>query len=144
MLKSSSFVHYRINQNIIERLEADPCRVSDTVTGCSVDPPYGKHTIKISGTSERRLRRNQRIINELEARCAEVDAEIATMADRRLAQILLLKYVEGMDDWMDVGREVKYHPDNCRKDAKKYLDSLDVVHTEGFRKRTTRKAKGIR
>ena len=146
MLRSSSFHHYRINQRIVERLELDPCQVSDTVTGSSVDPPYTRHTIKIQGTSERRLRRNKRIIEELEGRCAEVDAAIATMADGRLAKMLLLRFVDGAEpmSWEEIGPLVHRHPDVCRKEVKKYLDSLDVVQTEGFKKRTKRKAKGIR
>lgn len=143
MLRRSSYEHYLINQHIIERLEMDPCTVSDTVTGSSVDPPYTRHTIKINGVSERKLRRNQRIIAELEVRCAEVDEDIAGMEDSRLAQILLMKYVEGLE-WEEIAKEVHYHPDNCRKDAVKYLNSLDEVKTEGFKKRTVRKAAGIK
>lgn len=144
MLRESSFRHYRLNQSIVERLELDPCTVSDTVTGSSVDPPYGKHTIKITGASERKRRRNERIIKELEARCAEVDEEIATMSDRRMAKILLLRYVEGLE-WEEIGRLVDLHPDNCRKYSDKYLHKLDEVQTEGFnRPRKTNKAKGFR
>lgn len=143
MLRSSSFKHYRINQGIIERLELDPCTVSDTVTGSSVDPPYTRHTIKINGISERKKRRNERIIKELEARCAEVDEAIATMEDRWLAQILLLRYVEGMD-WDDVSKQVYYNADYCRKKSDKYLHSLDEVKTEGFNKRTVNKARGFK
>lgn len=146
MLRKSSFEHYRLNQHIIERLTFDPCIVSDTVTGCSVDPPYTRHTIRVSGVSEWRKQRNQRIIDELSARCAEVDVEIATMQDRRLAQILLLRYVDGTEEpeWEDIAPEIGLHADNCRKAAKKYLDSLEVVRTEGFRKRTKRKAVGFK
>ena len=146
MLRSSSFKHYRINQGIIERLELDPCTVSDTVTGSSVDPPYTRHTIKINGISERKKRRNERIIKELEARCAEVDADIASMEDKRLAQMLLMRFVEGPTEpeWEDISPHVGLHADNCRKAVKKYLYSLDVVETEGFKKRTVRKAKGFK
>ena len=147
MLRENSFRFYRLNQSIIERLELDPCTVSDTVTGCSVDPPYGKHTIKINGVSERRLRRNERIIKELEGRCAEVDAELATMSDRRMAKILLLRYVEGDEpmSWEEISKLVDLHPDNCRKHSDKYLHKLDEVSTEGFnRPSKTRKARGFR
>lgn len=146
MLRSSSFKHYRINQGIIERLELDPCTVSDTVTGSSVDPPYTRHTIKINGISAYRMQRNQRIIKELRGRCDEVVEAIATMDDRRLAQMLLMRFVEGENEpeWEDIGPAVDLHPDNCRKAVKRYLDSLDVVQTEGFNKRTKRKAKGLR
>ena len=146
MLRSTSYKHYRINQHIIERLELDPAWVTDTVTGSSVDPPYTKHTITVTGRSERRLRRNKRIIDELEARCAEVDADIASMEDKRLAQMLLMRFVEGPTEpeWEDISPYVGLHADNCRKAVKKYLDSLDVVETEGFKKRTVRKAKGIK
>lgn len=145
MLRRCDFEHYRLNQGIIERLELDPCIVSDTVTGCSVEPPYGKHTIKISGTSERRLRRNERIIKELEARCAAVDDVIATIPDRRMAKMLMMRYVEGpvMCEWEEISREVGMHPDNCRKAVTKYVKSFDEVDTEGFRKPAGLKEKGF-
>lgn len=129
MLRRSSYEHYRINQRIIERLELEPCTVSDTVTGSSVEPPYTKHTIIISGLSEHRIKRNKRIIDELEVRCAEVDEDLASMEDKRLAQILMMRYVCG-DEWEDIAKEVDYHADNCRKAAKKYLDGLDDIETE--------------
>lgn len=146
MLRESSYRHYRVNQHIIERLEMDPCLVSDTVTGSSVDPPYTRHTIKINGISEYRLQRNQRIIKELRTRCDDVNNDITNMDDRRLAQILLMRFVQGDTEpsWEEIGQIVGHHPDSCRKWADRYLHSLDVVQTEGFKKRMKRKAKGIR
>ena len=145
MLRRCDFEHYRINQSIIERLELDPCIVSDTVTGCSVEPPYGKHTIKISGTSERRLRRNERIIKELEARCAAVDELIATIPDRRMARMLMMRYVEGPTrcEWEEIGSEVGMHPDNCRKAVTKLVKSVGEVVNEGFRKTAGHKENGF-
>lgn len=145
MLRRKSFEQYLINQRIIERLEGDPCIVSDTVVGSSTELPYAQHPIKVQGVSERVLRRNRRIIDELEARCAEVDAEIATMPDRLLALILVNKYmIYDHVKWDEVGEHVGLPGYDCSRRVNSYFKQLDSVETEGFNKRTKRKAAGFK
>lgn len=124
MLSKERYEAYRDDRDEIERLRADTCEVSDTVRGSSPEPPYTQHTIIVRGVDQVKLARNQARIEELEARCAEVDAEVA-LAPESVRLMLSLKYQEGMT-WAEVGAELGRDKDACRIAVQRFFQNFFV------------------
>lgn len=115
------FEEYTANINAIQALKADPCLVSDVVRGSSTEPPYGEHSIRVTGVDRLRKARNQKMITELEHSVGVVDALIDNLQPGRLKTTLSLKYRDGLS-WEDVGAALGMDGDACRKQAVRWFN----------------------
>lgn len=126
MLTKKAFEYYRTNQTIVDKLKTDDCIITDRVRGSRLEPPYDQHGVTIQGVNERKLKRNKRLIAQLEARIAEVDRAIADMDDPELKVALILKYQDGLT-WNEVGREMCICGETLRKRAERYFVTLGPI-----------------
>lgn len=124
MLNKKMFEYYRLNQSIIEKLEADSCIITDRVRGSRLEPPYDQHGVTIQGVNLRRLKRNKSEIARLQARVDAVDKALHAMDDPELKMALMLKFQDGLT-WKDVGVVLRRQGDTLRKRAERYFEALE-------------------
>lgn len=120
MLNRQRFEDYYFDRLALDRLKADDCVVSDTVSGSSDEPPYAKHSIRVVGIDHARRERNAKAIRELERRCTEVEDAMAEVTQGKLRLLLTLKYQDGLS-WREVGAAVGKGADMCRKAVYDYF-----------------------
>lgn len=120
MLTKERYKAYHRERNKAKKLLGDTCEVSDTVRGSGSEPPYVQHTIIVRGVDWIRWYRNKKKADELLARCAEVEADIA-LTPASIRPMLEAKYLEGLT-WDQVGERFNASGDACRMRVDRWFD----------------------
>lgn len=107
--------------------------VTDVVQASLEEFPYTKHTVSVTGTSERAVNSKERLQRiyrrrrtKLEREQLEVEQWIAALEDSKLRQIVTMRYVQG-DSWRRVGSEVygsALSEDAARKRVERFFENI--------------------